>query len=280
MRNVSAIAWREIRAYFSSPLAYAVIGVFMALTGYIFWSALWYFSDACLRYGSDPFYRQQLNINAMVIRPIFGNMGFLFLMMIPVVSMRLLAEERRAGTAELLFTCPITSAQIVLGKFLGGAALLLVMLAGTLAHPILLLASDARPDMKATLVGYLGILLMGLAFFGVGLLLSSLTENQIVAAVGSFGVLLILWVINFMADSASVTLGEVMDRLTGGLWAAAGLGTGGPTLGEFLNRISLIEHFEDFRKGILDTQHVIFYASFIFMTLFLTQRVLESQRWR
>ena len=280
MRNTLAIARREIRAYFSSPLAYVVIGVFLALSGYIFWSALIYYSDACLRYGSNPLYREQLNVNAMVIRPIFGNMGLLFLMLIPLLSMRLLAEERRTGTSELLFTCPVTSAQVVLGKFLGATGLLLVMLSGTLVHPFLLMATEARPDMRSALVGYLGILFMGMAFLGVGLLISSLTENQIVAAVGSFGVLLVLWVISFVSESITVPLGTVLNRLTAGIWSAVGLGLGGPGLGELSNSISLIEHFEDFRKGILDTRHIVFYATFIFLSLFLTQRVVESQKWR
>lgn len=280
MRNTLAIAQREIRAYFSSPLAYVVLGVFLALSGYIFWSALIYYSDACLRYGSNPLYRQQLNVNAMVIRPIFGNMGFLLLMMIPLLSMRLLAEERRTGTSELLFTCPITSAQVVLGKFLGATGLLFLMLSGTLVHPFLLMATDARPDMRSAFVGYLGILLMGMAFLGVGLLISSLTENQIVAAVGTFGVLLILWVISFVSESITVPLGTVLDRLTVGIWTGIGLGLGGPSLGKLLSSISLVEHFEDFRKGILDTRHIIFYATFIFLSLFLTQRVVESQKWR
>ena len=280
MRNTLAIAWREIRAYFSSPLAYVIIGVFLAVSGVIFWSSLLYFADACVRFGNNPVYRAQLNVNVMVIRRMFGAMGFIFLLMIPVVTMRLLAEERRLGTSELLFTCPLTSGQVVLGKFLGAAFLLLAMIAGTVIAPLLLLASDARPDMKSVLVGYLGVLLMGLAFLGVGLLISSMTENQVVAAVGAFGALLILWMINWMADYLTVTLGNVMDRLTLGGWSAIGLGPGGPSLGEVLGRLSLIEHFEDFRKGILDTQHVVFYLTFIFLTLFLTQRVVESQKWR
>ncbi len=262
MRNVAAIAWREIRTAFTSPLAYVVIGVFLALSGYIFWVSLWRFSELCLRYGNSPYF-QQLNVNDMVIRPLFGSMGIILLLMVPVITMRLLADERRTGTSELLFTCPLTSGEVVLGKYLGAAFLLLVMLSVTLAYPILILSSHANPDLKPTFVGYFGVLLMGLSFLAVGLLISSMTENQIVAAVGAFGVLLLLWVINWMADSMSgVTL------------------FGTVTLADVLNKISLIEHFQDFRKGLLDTEHVIFYLSAIFMALFLTQRVVESQKWR
>ncbi|MFQ5877965.1 MAG: ABC transporter permease [Acidobacteriota bacterium] len=280
MRNVLAIAWREIRTYFASPLAYVIIGVFLALSGFFFWVSLWRFSDYCLRLGNNPYYLQQLNVNDWVIRPMFGTMGIVFLLMMPMVTMRLLAEERRTGTAELLFTCPVTSSEVVVGKYLGAVAMLVVMLGGTIAYPLLILASDARPDMKPTLVGYLGVLLMGLAFLSVGLLISSLTENQIVAAVGAFGVSLILYVIHFLEGSLTVTVGRVANRLTAGLWERVGLGLGGPSLGKVLARLSLLENIEDFQKGVLDTQHLVFYLSFIFMGLFLTQRAVESQRWR
>jgi ABC-2 type transport system permease protein len=280
MRNILAIAWREIRTYFTSPLAYVVVGVFLALSGYIFWVSLWRFSELCLRYGNNPYVFQQLNVNDMVIRPLFGTMGIIFLLMIPVITMRLLAEERRSGTAELLFTCPVTSGQIVVGKYLGAAFLLVVMMSATLTYPFLVAGGGAEPDMGPTLVGYLGVLLMGLSFLGIGLLISSLTENQIVAAVGAFGALLMLWVINWIAESATVTLASVMNSLTIGLWEKLALPMGGPTLGDFLNQLSIIEHFQDFRKGLLDSQHIVFYASVVFLSLFVTQRVIDSRRWR
>ena len=263
MRNVLAIAWREIRTYFTSPLAYVVIGVFLLLTGYIFWASLWRFSELCLRFGNNPYVFQQLNVNDMVIRPLFGSMGIIFLLMIPVVTMRLLAEEKKTGTAELLFTCPVTSGEVVAGKFLGAAFLLLVMLSVTLAYPLLIATAGTSPDLKPAYAGYFGVFLMGLSFLAVGLLISSLTENQMVAAVGAFGVLLLLWIVNWMAESAATV--KLFGRLT---------------LGDLLNELSITEHFQDFRKGLLDTEHVVFYLSVVFMALFLTQRVVESQRWR
>ena len=280
MRNAWTIAWREVRTYFTSPLAYAVTGVFVLLSGYIFWASLVRFSELCLRFGSNPYYASQLNVNDLVVRPLFGTMGIIFLLMIPVITMRLLAEEKRAGTAELLFTCPVTSGQVVLGKFLGGAFLLGGMLGVTLSYPLLILGSGARPDMKPTLVGYLGVFLLGLAFLAIGLLISSLTENQIIAAVVAFGVLLLLWVLDWVAEMATITLAGVMNLVSQGLWEKSGLGTGGPTVGDLLNAVSLMGHAADFRKGILDTQHLVFYLSVVFFALFATQRVLESRRWR
>lgn len=280
MRNTLAIAWREVRTYFTSPLAYVVIGVFLLLSGYIFWASLVRFSELCLRFGSNPYFSSQLNVNDMVVRPLFGTMGIIFLLMIPVVTMRLLADEKRTGTAELLFTCPVTSGQVVLGKYLGASFLLLAMLAVTLSYPVLIMNSGASPDGKPTLVGYFGVLLMGLSFLSIGLLISATTDNQVIAAVGTFGALLMLWVIDWMSESATVTLASVANTLSMGLWEKLGWGLGGPTLGELLSKISIIEHFQDFRKGLLDTQHLVFYLSVIFTALFVTQRILESRRWR
>ena len=280
MRNVLAIARREVRTYFTSPLAYVVVGVFLMLSGYIFWASLVRFSALCLQYGNNPYVFNQLNVNDMVIRPLFGSMGVIFLLMIPVITMRLLAEERRTGTAELLFTCPVTTGQVILGKYLGAAVLLVVMLGATLSYPLLIMATSARPDMKPTLFGYFGVFLMGLAFLAIGLLVSAMTENQIIAAVGAFGALLMLWAVSWIADSVTMTLAGLMNSATFGLWEKLKLGLGGPTLGDLLNKISITEHFQDFRKGLLDTEHVVFYLSVVFFSLFLTQRVVESRRWR
>jgi ABC-2 type transport system permease protein len=280
VRNVLAIAGREIRTYFTSPLAYVIIGVFLALSGYIFWAHLVRFSELCLRFGNNPYFLNQLNVNDMVIRPLFGSMGVIFLLMIPVVSMRLLAEERRSGTAELLFTCPVTTGQVILAKYLGAAFLLLVMIGVTLSYPVVILASNASPDMKPTLIGYLGVFLMGLAFLSIGLLISSMTENQIIAAVGAFGALLALWIVSWIADSATATLASLMNSVTFGLWERLHFGLGGPTLGDLLSRVSIIDHLKDFQKGLLDTENVVFYLSVAFVSLFLTQRVVDSQRWR
>jgi ABC-2 type transport system permease protein len=280
MRNAFAIAWREVQAYFTSPLAYVVISVFLLLSGYIFWASLVRFSELCLRFGSNPYFSSQLNVNDMVVRPLFGTVAIILLFVVPFLTMRLLAEERRSGTAELLFTCPVTSGEVVLGKYMSVAFLLIVMLGGTVSFPLLILGSGASPDMKPTLIGYLGILMMGLALLSIGLLISAMTDSQIVAAVLTFGVSLFLWVLNWMADSATITLAAVMNKITVGLWEKLHLGLGGPTLGDLLGQISIIGHFDDFRKGILDTQHAVFYASVVFMCLFVTQRVLESRRWR
>jgi len=280
MRNVLAIAWREVRTYFTSPLAYVVVGVFLMLSGWMFWASLVRFSTLCLQYGNNPYVFNQLNVNDMVVRPLFGSMAVIFLLLLPVVTMRLLAEERRTGTAELLFTCPVTSGQVILGKYLGAGFLLAVMLGVTLSYPVLITTTSAKPDMGPTLVGYLGVLLLGLSFVAVGLLISAMTENQIVAAVGAFGALLMLWAIGWVADSATETVAYRLNQVSFGLWEKLHLGLGGPTVGDLLTKLSVSEHLGDFRKGLLDTEHVVFYLSVIFFSLFMTQRIVESRKWR
>ena len=280
MRSLWAIAAREVRTYFTSPLAYVVIGVFLALSGYIFWVSLVRYSDLCLRFGSNPYFLNQLNVNDLVIRPLFGSIGVIFLLMMPAISMRLLSEERKSGTAELLFTCPVTTTQVVVGKFLGAAVLPAAMLAITVTYP-LIITTKASPDLLPTLAGYFGVLLMGLSILSIGVLISAMTENQIIAAVGAFGVNLLLWAISWAADAArAVTLAGLLNRVSLGLWEKLGLGLDGPTLGDLLSRLSVTEHFQDFRKGIVDTEHIVFYLSAMFLALFLTQRVVESRSWR
>ncbi len=107
-----------------------------------------------------------------------------------------------------------------------------------------------------------------------------MTENQIIAAVGAFGASLAFWILPWVADSATVTLASLMNSMTFGLWEKLHLGVGGPTLGDLLNKLSFIDHLKDFQKGLLDTEHIVFYLSVVFLSLFLTQRVVDSQRWR
>jgi ABC-2 type transport system permease protein len=169
--------------------------------------------------------------------------------------MRTYAEERRSGTIELLLTSPLSDLQIILGKFLGAMGLFASMLALTLIHTAILFVYG-NPDWKPIATGYLGLLLMGGSFLSLGLFISSLTRNQIVAGMITFSVFLLLWVINWVSTFV------------------------GPTAQTVLNYLSVTEHFDDFAKGIIDTKHVIYYLSFIAMGLFLTMKSVDSERWR
>jgi ABC-2 type transport system permease protein len=196
-----------------------------------------------------------MNINQMLIGPVFTNAEVVLLFVLPMLTMRTYSEEKRSGTMELLLTAPLTDWQIILGKFLGAMALFSVMLAITIIHiGVLFLYSD--PEWKPIATGYLGMLLMGGCFISLGLFISSLTKNQIVAGMITFAAFLLFWVINWMGSFV------------------------GPTTQAVLAHLSIIDHFDDFAKGILDTKHIVYYLSFIAFGLFLTAKSVDSERWR
>jgi len=251
MGNVVAIARKELRSYFASPIAYIVIGLFAVIFGIFFGVILLNFNQASQQGGG-----QAVNVNEQLIRPVFLNSVVVFLFMLPIVTMRSYAEEKRSGTIELLLTAPLTDLQIILGKFTGAMGLYASMLLVT-ALSMGSLFFFGTPEVKPLLNTYLGLLLMGGCFVSVGLLISSFTSNQIVAGAVTFGVFLILWVINWPAPFAP--------------W---------PWLQTFLNYASIVDHFDDFSRGVLDTKHVVYYISFIAVGLFLTARSVDTERWR
>ena len=254
MRNVMAIAEREVRAYFSSPIAYVVIGFFSLLYGYFFYALLSYFERQSMQMGmGQP--GQVMNINQMLVGPVLVNSTVILLFVFPAITMRTYSEEKRQGTIELLLTSPLTDVEIILGKFLGAMTLYASMLAVTVIH-LSMLFIYGNPEWKPIATGYLGLLLMGGCFLSVGLLISSLTKNQVVAAMATFAVFLMLWVIN---------------------WIGAFVG---PTAQAVLQHLSITEHFDDFSRGIIDTKHLVYYLSFIAFGLFLTMKSVDSERWR
>ena len=255
MKNIWAIFKKEIKTYFTSPIAYVVITVFLVLIGFFFYSLIWWFNSQSLQMAQNPSYYQQLNINQMVYSPLFQNMSIILLLMIPLLTMRLFSEEKKINTDELLYTCPISISQIILGKYFASLFILLAMLLLTGILSIFTF-SYGNPELVPILNGYLGLFLMGAAFIAVGIFFSSLTENQIVAAVLTFGTLLLFWILNWASYSA------------GGIWKGV------------LNYLSFIQHFDGMTRGILDTTDLVYYLSFIFLGLFLTHSVIQSKRWR
>jgi ABC-2 type transport system permease protein len=198
-----------------------------------------------------------MNMGTMLIAPVFINATVVMLFLLPAITMRTYSEEKRSGTIELLLTSPVTDTEIIMGKFLGAMGLYVSMLALTLVHmSILFWFAEPNPEWKPILTTYLGLILMGGCFISVGLLISSLTKNQIVAAAVTFAVFLMLWVIN---------------------WIGSFLG---PTGQAIVTHLSLTDHFEDFTRGVIDTKHLIYYVSFISLGLFLTAKSVDSERWR
>jgi ABC-2 type transport system permease protein len=253
MRNVLAIAGKELRGYFASPIAYIVIGAFALLFGYFFYAAVAFFNRQSMQMAMGM--GGSMNINQMLVTPVFMNATVMMLFLLPAITMRTYAEEKRSGTIELLLTSPITDTEIILGKFLGAMGLYASMLAVTLIH-VGLLFWFGNPEWKPIATAYLGLLLMGGCFISVGLLISSLTKNQIVAGVVTFAVFLMLWVINWI-----------------GVFV-------GPTAQAILSHLSITDHFDDFSRGVLDTKHLVYYISFISLGLFLTAKSVDSERWR
>ncbi len=252
MRNIIAIAHKELRSYFSSPIAYIIIGFFALPFGVFFYLYLGAFVRQSLQMAQ---YGGSMNINQQVIRYVLQNASVIILFVMPMITMRTYAEEKRSGTIELLLTSPVTDLQIIIGKFLGALGLYVAMLLVTVLY-VGILFVYGNPEWRPLIAAYLGLLLMGGAFLSLGLLISSTTNNQIVAGIVSFVVFLLLWIIGWFAESA------------------------GPVVGDVTRYLSITEHFDDFSKGIIDTKHVIYYLSLITFGLFLTSKSVDSERWR
>jgi ABC-2 type transport system permease protein len=256
MSNVIAIAQKELKSYFSSPIAYIVLGLWALLYGYFFTTILFFFMRQSMQMNQFGMQGpQSMNVNQQLIRPLLQNVTIMILFLMPMITMRTYSEEKRSGTIELLLTSPVTDFQIIIGKFLGVLALYSVMLAVTAIH-IALLFVYGHPEWKPILTAYLGLLLLGGCFIALGLLISSLTSNQIVAGMVTFAVFLLLWIITWIGGFA------------------------GPTGDKLTSYLSIIDHLEDFSKGVVDTTHVIYYLSFITFGLFLTAKSVDSERWR
>ena len=257
MKNALTIAGKELRSYFVSPIAYVVLTGFLLLGGWFFFNLLSRFSFLLSIYSAmrNPEAQTRLNLNDFVISPLLHNLSVVLVILIPVITMRSFAEEKRSGTYELLMTSPLSITEVVAGKFLGAFAFLLVMLGLTGVYPLILLAYG-NPELGIIAAGYLGLLLLGTAFVTVGLLTSSFTENQIIAAVSCLVILLLFYVISWPAETA------------------------GPVLGGILKYLSLTEHFSEMVKGVIDTKDLVYFLSVVVLALFLTQRSVESVRWR
>jgi len=246
---------KETANFFVSPIAYAVIACFLLISGFFFWANVSFMSLISLQAANNPMISARINVNDVVVRPLVQNMAIILLFLMPLLTMRLFSEEKKSGTIELLLTYPMTDVGVLTGKFLAGTLLLVVMLAGTFAFPIML-AGIGKPDYGILLGGYLSLLLMGGAFMSLGIFISSLTENQIVAAAISFGSALLCWVISWSASLTDDTLGAVLRQL------------------------SILEHMESLNKGILSLPDLSFFVLFTAFFLFLTLRSIEAYRWR
>jgi ABC-2 type transport system permease protein len=254
LKNIWIICQKELKSYFASPIAYLLMAIFAVIFGFFFYSATAFFVMRGME--SQMMGRgQPMDVNEWVIRPLLSNASVIALFLIPMITMRLYAEEKRSGTMELLMTSPVRDIEIVLGKFIA-SVLMFGCVIGVSALDLAALFAYGKPDWKPILVGYLGLLLQGSALIAIGTFISTTTRNQIIAGGATFAVCLLLWVLDWVSSYQQEA------------WAKA------------VSYLSVVQHFEPFSKGVIDTKDLIFFVSLTFFGLFLTARSLESLRWR
>jgi ABC-2 type transport system permease protein len=254
MRNAWIICRKELGSYFASPVAYLLLTMFGLIFGYFFWTAvaIFVFQGIQMQMRGQTF---PMSVNEDIIRPLLSNVSVIGLFMIPLITMRLFAEEKRTGTIELLVTSPIRDLEIILGKWMAAVILYSSLLLFT-ALNFAFLFKYGNPDWKPLAVGYLGLLLQAGALLAVGTFISTLTKNQIIAGAGTFAACLMLYVFGWVSGFETST------------WARV------------LAYTSVATHFDSFVRGVLDAKDAIFFITMIFLGLFLTARSMESLRWR
>lgn len=254
MNNILLICKKELKSYFASPIAYILMAFFGLIFGFGFYTA----TRDMVRYSFQAQMMGQMapmNVNEQIIRPLLGFASTVALFLIPMITMRTFAEEKSRGTIELLLTSPVNDVQIIVGKWLGAMLLYLCVLGMSVLNFAMLFAWG-KPDLKPVLVAYLGLILQGGCLLGIGVFISTTTRNQIIAGGVTFFVCLLLWLLS---------------------WFTAFDTTGAASV---INYLSIVTHFENFSKGVLELKDVVFYLSMIFFSLFITSRAMESLRWR
>jgi ABC-2 type transport system permease protein len=261
LRNVAAIFGKEWRHYFGSPIAWVALAMWTLLFGFFFYFSLDYYAEASVRMaqqgmefgGGGP----RLQLHEGLIRPVLQNMAVVSLFILPMLTMRLYAEEKRQGTIELLATSPITSLQVLVGKFLAATGLFALMVLSALVNVAALwLYAPTPPEWRPVLCAVLALLLVGMSFIALGLFLSTLTKNQIIAGILGFGLALVFWIFSWFDQPTAGTVEKVVAYL------------------------GVTTHMEDLAKGVIDLKDVVFYLSVVAFGLFAAHQSVESQRWR
>ncbi len=255
MRNIAAIFQRELRAYFASPIVYVLGTIFLLISGAFFFLTVRGYAEASLRAAGQPFAATYLNSTDMVFRPIFQNVWVIMLLMMPLLTMRLFAEERRQGTIELLLSYPVRDGDVILGKLLAVFGAFGLMLALTFAYPVYI-AAVGTVEWGPLVTGYLGVVALAFALFAWGTFFSTLTENQIVAALIGFGFALLAFIVGWLGDATSGLASTVLRYL------------------------SIQGHLDSFQRGVLDTRDIVYYVLATTLGLFLTWRSLDARRFR
>ncbi|MFQ5716443.1 MAG: ABC transporter permease subunit [Nitrospinales bacterium] len=255
MKASLLVARRDLGSYFRSPIFFVLTTVFLVLHSFLFFNILSFFSFQSFQAPQLRGMGISMNLNEWVIEPSMRTIGIILLFMVPVITMRSFSEDRKTKSIILLLASPLRLRDIIFGKFLACLAVVGLMLLLS-AYTIGFLLWVGEPDVGPIITGFLGVFLMVSCYVSVGIFASSLTDNQIIAAVISSGIIFLMWLIGLGAQSAGAQLGEALIYL------------------------SLLDHLDHFLKGIIDSSDVVYYLSFIGLGLFLTHRVLDSHRWR
>jgi ABC-2 type transport system permease protein len=256
MRSLYAIFKREAQAYFTQPIAYVMMGGLLLIVGFLYYLSFRWFLGVSFEAMRNPMFARELDIGTMVVGATMGTLGVVSVFTLPLLTMRLWAEEKRAGTLELLLTFPLRDSEVVLGKFFAALAVYVLLLLLTTLYPLMAILVGGRLDPGPILSGYLGTLLLGAALLALGFLCSTWTENQIVACALAWVGFLFFWLIGHAADFA------------------------GGNLGTLFRHLSLSSRHDRFVKGVIETQDVVYFVLFTLFCLFLTLRSIESTRWR
>jgi len=238
MKKALVLARKELAGYFFSPLAYIIVALFLLSSG------IWFFEKIFIPG------------NEATLRPLFEAMAYIMVFVVPLLTMRLLSEEFRSGTVEILLTAPVTDTEVVIGKFLGVFGFYLAVLACTVVMLVLMVLFGS-PDAGVAVMGYVGMVLLGAAFLAIGLFASSLTRYQLVAAVVAVA---ILSVFAFLMQALVVN--------TSAPWSG------------LASKLNVMSYFKDFSRGMFDTRGLVFFLSVTALFLFLSVKTLESRRWR
>jgi ABC-2 type transport system permease protein len=258
MKNALAIAKKELNIYFATPIAYVGFTLFVIIGSYFFLRLLNAYQQASLMYMQSPQILSRLNFQDAIFRALFGNLGVILIFIVPSLTMRLVAEEKRQRTIELLYSTPVTSGEVVAGKYLAALAILVCMLALTLVYPAsvqLVTRDQSGVEWRSIFLGYAGLFLLGAAYIALGLFISSLTENQAVAAIATFFVLLMTWIVGWKAAETEGVAREVVTYL------------------------SSVSHLDSFSRGVVELKDLVYFLSICVVGLFASHRSIEAHRW-
>ncbi len=255
MKNIWTITKKELKSFLYSPIAYILTSFFLLVSGFFFYNILAWANDQTMRMMQSGYGINRININQMLFEPFFNNMTIILMFLLPMLTMRLFADEKKMRTEELLLTSPLRLSAIIIGKYLAALIIYAIILLLTATYTVFVFVFG-NPELAPLLTAYLGLFLLGAVFIAIGLFASALTENQVIAAVISFSSIILIWVISWVGESGP------------GAWRG------------ILTYLSFFSHFKNMVSGVIDTQDIVYYLTFIFLGLYLTRSVFEFRKWR